>query len=159
MPSDAAVFGSEVVQLRHDHFGVGLSDSTSSTGDIIRALGFRAASLVAGLHIAGVSISAVLRVVNGLLDLRRCNRAAARTPFFQYPGSSGCTQLAPRSWCHGDGSALPSVWTLLAAVVVAGRSLFVLEERLAATFVTLAVAVDYLGCWAALFRCRLPRKF
>jgi hypothetical protein len=41
------------MQLRHDHFGVGLSDSTSSTGDIIRALGFRAASLVAGLHIAG----------------------------------------------------------------------------------------------------------
>ena len=116
-------------------------------------------ALVAGLHIAGVSISAVLRVVDGLLDLRRCNRAAARTPFFQYPGSSGCTQLAPRSWCHGDGSALPSVWTLLAAVVVAGRSLFVLEERLAATFVTLAVAVDYLGRWAALFRCRLPRKF
>eukprot|EP00966_Prymnesium_polylepis_P275843 6373565-Prymnesium_polylepis.1 len=38
MPSDAAVFGSEVVQLCHDHSGVGLSDSTSSTGDIIRAL-------------------------------------------------------------------------------------------------------------------------
>ena len=115
-------------QLHHDHFGIGLSDSTSSTGDIIRALGFRAASLVAGLHIAEVSISVVLRVVDEFLDLRGCHRAAEHMPLLSIPWFKRCTQLVPRSCCHGDGSALPSVWTLLAAVVVAGRSLFVLEE-------------------------------
>ena len=91
------------MQLRHDHFGVGLSDSTSSTGDIIRALGFRAASLVAGLHIAGVSISVVLGVVDGLLDLRRCHRAAEHTSLLSIPRFTRCTQLVPRSCCHGVG--------------------------------------------------------
>ena len=55
--------------------------------------------------------------------------------------------------------SLPCSGSSMDCSTCAGRSLFVLEERLAATLVTLAVAVDYLGRWAALFRCRLPRKF
>ena len=41
-----------IVSFSCDHFGGGLSDSTLSTGDIIRALVFRTGSLVAGLHTA-----------------------------------------------------------------------------------------------------------
>ena len=129
---------------------------------IIRALVFRTGCWSA--HRVWVSIPVVLRVVDGLLDLRGWHRAAEHTFLLSIPGFTRYTQLVPRSRCHGDGSALPSalpsVWTLLAAVVVADRALFVLEERLAATFVTLA-AVAICGaeqrCFAAVCRAHSAR--